>query len=47
MTNEDYLINLLIVFASTEDIKGHLIPCTKSRYSSNIMTGLKSRPKPL
>ena len=47
MTNEDYIINLLISFASLEDIKGHLVPCTKSRYSSNIMTGLKSRPVPL
>ena len=47
MTNEDYLINLLILFASSDNIKGPLIPCTKSRYSSNIMTGLKSRPNDL
>ena len=36
MTNEDYMINLLISFASSENIKGPLIRSTKSRYSSII-----------
>ena len=44
MINEDYMINLLISFASLENIKGHLIPCTKSRYSSKITI---ERPKPI
>ena len=39
MTNEDYMIDLLILFASSEGIKGHLIPSTKSSYSSNITMG--------
>ena len=47
MTDEDYIINLLISFASLDNIKRPIIPCTKSRYSSNIMTGLKSRPNDL
>ena len=47
MTDEDYMINLAISFASLEGIKGALIPCTKSRDSSNIMMGLKSRPIPI
>ena len=38
MTDEDYMISLAISFASSEGIKGALIPCTKSRDSSNIMT---------
>jgi len=44
MTDEDYMISLAISFASLEGIKGALIPCTKSRDSSNIMMWLKSRP---
>ena len=44
MTNEDYMINLLILFASTDNIKGPLIPCTKSRYSSIITM---KRPIPI
>ena len=46
MTNEDYMINLLISFASSEDIKGPLIRSTKSINSSNIING-KSPPKPI
>ena len=44
MTGEDYVINLAISFSSLEGIKGALIPCTKSRDSSNVMMGLKCRP---
>ena len=47
MTNEDYMINLVISFASLNGIKGPLMPCAKSRDSSNIMMGLKSRPIPI
>ena len=31
MTDEEYLINILLEFASLEGIKGKLIPLTKSR----------------
>jgi len=31
MTDEEYMVNLLIEFASLEGIKGKLIPPTKSR----------------
>ena len=43
MTNEDYMINLLISFASTEDIKGPLISTEKINIP-NIIQG-KSPPK--
>jgi len=43
MSDTDYLINLAILFASLDGLKGPLIPCTKSRDSSNMMR-LKSRP---
>lgn len=35
MTDSEYLINILLEFASIEDIKGKLIPPTKSRETKN------------
>ena len=45
MTNEDYMINLLISFASLENIKGPLISTTKIN-NPNIIKG-ESPPKPI
>ena len=45
MTNEDYMINLLISFASSENIKGPLLSTTKIN-NPNIIKG-ESPPKPI
>ena len=37
MTDEEYLINLMIEFASLNDHKGKLIPLTKSRESKALI----------
>ena len=39
MTDEEYMVNLMIEFASLEGRKGKLIPMTKSRETKTYYSG--------